>query len=50
MKTGFMRMYQLDEKEGPTTLTAIAATNESSTKPRSSQVKTRYYKVKREII
>jgi membrane-bound lytic murein transglycosylase D len=39
--------YQLDEKEGPTTLTAIANTNESSTNLRSSQVKTRYYKVKR---
>jgi membrane-bound lytic murein transglycosylase D len=35
--------YQLDEKEGPTTLT-IANTNESSTNLRSSQVKTRYYK------
>jgi membrane-bound lytic murein transglycosylase D len=39
--------YQLDEKEGPTTSTAIANTNESSTKLGSSQVKTRYYKVKR---
>jgi hypothetical protein len=27
--------YQLDEKEGPTTLTAIANTNESSTNLRS---------------
>jgi membrane-bound lytic murein transglycosylase D len=31
--------YQLDEKEGPTTLTAIANTNESSTNLRSSKLR-----------
>lgn len=39
--------YQLDDKDKPTVSTAIASTNDSNTKQYSSQVKTRYYKVKR---
>lgn len=39
--------YQLDDKDEPTVSTAIASINDSNTKQYSSQVKIRYYKVKR---